>query len=646
MPVGRLCAQSDALGDQGRVESDNFFQYLRKTEGLLDDYRRNADDRVKIAIIDSGIDLTHPQVGKLQVDTRGWQRVTSRSFVDGVPDGEDRVGHGTHISVTVMRIAKWSEVYVATVVDTQGNVNAQSVAKALNYSIDEWEVDIISMSLGFDRGDYRINEALKKADREDILVFAAVSNDGAAALRLIAWPASMTKVFGINSAKFDGVTSSFNPPENDNDAFSRYKFLGEGVRSAWPLHLGDGEEKTLTGTSMATPIAAATTALFIEFIRQNADDEEAGLDAEIMETPDGMREIFHLIGIAKSKGEYLKYVTPWHLLHTATDSVQTDRRRALHRIHQALLDLHVEKTGEHDTAIEPQQGREIEMLSLDRRVLSKSDMRARVQRTPSTGRRNPTMASRRPGTTDRDMAITPRQSNDSVRPVKDEDIGLRVLYEPSEPQFTKCQTQIIDIVAIHGIGAHPDDTWCKDVGTYENGSLCVNWLKDKKMLPSQVPNARILRYGYMSQWFGANAIRQKTATVADRLLRALKRDRKIPSPQSRPLIFIAHCFGGLAVLKALLIAEQFPEDWPGIYSSTTGLIFLGTPFRGAPGLTQNEMIQAVEASYADTVQGEILRILDPDDESLQEMLHTFEKSRGDRQTELRLLVSSSKYHVM
>jgi hypothetical protein len=58
------------------------------------------------------------------------------------------------------------------------------------------------------------------------------------------------------------------------------------------------------------------------------------------------------------------------------------------------------------------------------------------------------------------------------------------------------------------------------------------------------------------------------------------------------------------------------------------LIFLGTPFRGAPGLTQNEMIQAVEASYTDMVHGEILRILDPDDESLQEIVHTFEKIQG------------------
>jgi len=40
------------------------------------------------------------------------------------------------------------------------------------------------------------------------------------------------------------------------------------------------------------------------------------------------------------------------------------------------------------------------------------------------------------------------------------------------------------------------------------------------------------------------------------------------------------------------------------------------------------MIQAAEALYRDTVEGEILRILDPGDELLLEMVHVFEKVRA------------------
>jgi hypothetical protein len=47
------------------------------------------------------------------------------------------------------------------------------------------------------------------------------------------------------------------------------------------------------------------------------------------------------------------------------------------------------------------------------------------------------------------------------------------------------------------------------------------------MLPAVAPNARILRYGYQSQWFGKEMMQQSVSTVAKRLLRALKRTRKV-----------------------------------------------------------------------------------------------------------------------
>jgi hypothetical protein len=54
------------------------------------------------------------------------------------------------------------------------------------------------------------------------------------------------------------------------------------------------------------------------------------------------------------------------------------------------------------------------------------------------------------------------------------------------------------------------------------------------MLPAVVPNARIMRYGYQSQWFGKEAMQQSASTVAERLLRALKRKRKVPTMSKRP----------------------------------------------------------------------------------------------------------------
>jgi len=47
------------------------------------------------------------------------------------------------------------------------------------------------------------------------------------------------------------------------------------------------------------------------------------------------------------------------------------------------------------------------------------------------------------------------------------------------------------------------------------------------MLPAVVPDARIMSYGYQSQWFGDEAISQKASTVAQRLLLSLRRARKV-----------------------------------------------------------------------------------------------------------------------
>ncbi|KAF2804502.1 uncharacterized protein BDZ99DRAFT_363154, partial [Mytilinidion resinicola] len=176
-----------------------------------------------------------------------------------------------------------------------------------------------------------------------------------------------------------------------------------------------------------------------------------------------------------------------------------------------------------------------------------------------------------------------------VRPVTNRDIGLKVLCKaPAEA------AQSTDIVAIHGLGAHPDDAWCKNDGTTEEPEW-VNWLIEDDMLPAVAPHARIMRYGYQSEWFGKEAMQQNVSTVADRLLRALRRKRE--EFPFRPLLFIAHCFGGLVVLKALLEAEQYKSEWPGVFASTTGLIFFGTPFRGAEGMSQMEMLEAARREY-------------------------------------------------
>jgi hypothetical protein len=74
------------------------------------------------------------------------------------------------------------------------------------------------------------------------------------------------------------------------------------------------------------------------------------------------------------------------------------------------------------------------------------------------------------------------------------------------------------IIAVHGIGANPSTTWSIDG---------VNWLENETMLPSAVPNARIMRFSYESRWFGEHAVKQRLTAVAERLLRSLSWERKV-----------------------------------------------------------------------------------------------------------------------
>ena len=83
-----------------------------------------------------------------------------------------------------------------------------------------------------------------------------------------------------------------------------------------------------------------------------------------------------------------------------------------------------------------------------------------------------------------------------------------------------------------------------------NPASWINWLDDEEMLPAAFPTARILSYGYRSDWFGEAALNTRAATIAEGLLDELRTARK--DAPLRPLIFIAHSFGGLVLLKVSL----------------------------------------------------------------------------------------------
>jgi hypothetical protein len=75
-------------------------------------------------------------------------------------------------------------------------------------------------------------------------------------------------------------------------------------------------------------------------------------------------------------------------------------------------------------------------------------------------------------------------------------------------------------------------------------------------------------------------------------------------------------------------ARNDKSEWPGVFTSTTGLIFFGTPFRGAEGMKLIEMLEAARSQYQeDEVQMTVFKILEPGNEFLLELVDQFNKAR-------------------
>lgn len=85
-------------------------------------------------------------------------------------------------------------------------------------------------------------------------------------------------------------------------------------------------------------------------------------------------------------------------------------------------------------------------------------------------------------------------------------------------------------MAVHGRGAHPDHTWCelrRDGLDKKDPASYINWLSDPEMLPKRFPDARIMRYGYNSDWFGGNRVVTSPRIVSKKLLQQLELQRQV-----------------------------------------------------------------------------------------------------------------------
>ena len=133
-------------------------------------------------------------------------------------------------------------------------------------------------------------------------------------------------------------------------------------------------------------------------------------------------------------------------------------------------------------------------------------------------------------------------------------------------------------MAIHGLNGHREISW-----TAQNA---VMWLKD--LLPHDVPNARIMSWGYNADVFdkeGNGLDQQRVYHHAASLVSELALHRQMTDTERRPILFIAHSLGGI-ILKAALIHSSSCNSatlahHQSILVSTHGIIYMGVPHQGS-----------------------------------------------------------------
>lgn len=92
----------------------------------------------------------------------------------------------------------------------------------------------------------------------------------------------------------------------------------------------------------------------------------------------------------------------------------------------------------------------------------------------------------------------------------------------------------ISFCFVHGLRGHATNTWTV---------LDVCWPRD--LLPKQLPNARVLTFGYSA--LNRDDTPLSIKDLGKTLLESLSINGRHDKAATRPLIFVAHSFGGLLV---------------------------------------------------------------------------------------------------
>jgi subtilisin len=234
----------------------------------------NMGAGVKVGIIDTGIDYTHPDLAA--------NYVLGYDFVNKDWDPFDDNGHGTHVAgiiaaiddgpnvlyggntVSVVGAAPQVSLYIAKSLDSDGVGTTSNIVAALNQAA-KYGVDVVNMSIGSPFSSRTLRAACDHAYAAGVLLVAAAGNEALPWLDVPARYGSVLSVAAINEANQRAAFSNYN---------SSLELCAPGVdvlstMPGYPVTLTQApygyqmDYDALSGTSMACPQVTAAAALVV-----------------------------------------------------------------------------------------------------------------------------------------------------------------------------------------------------------------------------------------------------------------------------------------------------------------------------------------------------------------------------------------------
>lgn len=214
-------------------------------------WARSRGQGVRVAVLDTGIDSTHPDLaGKV---------VECHNAMDGGASCADDNGHGTHLAGTiaaavdqkgVVGVAPGVSLVAVKVLDKEGSSSLTSVIKGILWSANH-NIQVANLSLGAPTGFIFLRLATIYAKAKGVVLVAAAGNSG----KSVEYPAGYPDVIAVSAGDRKDRIADF------SSRGTKVEFIAPGVDILSTVPGGRWE--AWDGTSMATPHVSGLAALAV-----------------------------------------------------------------------------------------------------------------------------------------------------------------------------------------------------------------------------------------------------------------------------------------------------------------------------------------------------------------------------------------------